>query len=239
MRHLGEVDVFTCPSKFMIDRYAAWGIEAQKIVHVPNGQADCSRGVKLPVSSGEKRRFGFFGQIIDVKGVHIILRAVALLRAEGFTDFTVDLNGDNLRYATPAIKKEIEAFLAAEEALPFAERIVHNNGPYQVDDLASRMARIDWCIVPSIWEEAFGLVVSEAWMFHRPVICSNVGGMAERVVDEVHGLHFQVGDPRALAGVMSRACTEVNLWERLSAALPQPPALSTMVSAYRGVYGLA
>jgi glycosyltransferase involved in cell wall biosynthesis len=239
MRHLSEVDLFTCPSRFMIDRYAAWGIEAQKMVHVPNGQADCSLGVKLAVSGGRKCRFGFFGQMIDVKGVHIILRAVALLRAEGFTDFTVDLNGDNLRYATAAIKKEIEEFLAAEQELPFAERIVHNNGAYQVDQLASRMARVDWCIVPSIWEEAFGLVVSEAWMFRRPVICSNVGGMAERVADEVHGLHFQVGDARALASVMRRACTEADLWERLAAAIPEPPALGTMVSAYRSVYGLA
>jgi glycosyltransferase involved in cell wall biosynthesis len=239
MRHLSEVDIFTCPSRFMIDRYVAWGIEAQKLVHVPNGQADCARGSKLPVPAGRKRRLGFFGQMIDVKGIHIILRAVAILRAEGFTDFTVELNGDNLRYATAAIREEIGKFLAEEEQLPFAQRIVHNNGPYQVDQLASRMARVDWCIVPSIWEEAFGLVVSEAWMFRRPVICSNVGGMAERVVNEVHGLHFEMGDPRALASVMRRACTEVDLWERLSAAIPEPPSLTSMVSTYRDVYGIA
>ena len=100
-------------------------------------------------------------------------------------------------------------------------------------------ARWHWCIVPSIWEEAFGMVVSEAWMFRRPVLCSNVGGMAERVVDEVNGLHFQVGDPRALASVMRRACTEDQLWERLSAALPEPPSLTEMVSTFRSVYGLA
>jgi glycosyltransferase involved in cell wall biosynthesis len=238
-RHLSEVDIFTCPSRFMIDRYVAWGIEAQKLVHVPNGQADCARGSKLPVAVGRKRRFGFFGQMIDVKGIHIILRAVAILRDEGFTDFTVELNGDNLRYATATIREEIEKFLAEEEKLPFVRRIVHNNGSYQVDQLASRMVRIDWCIVPSIWEEAFGLVVSEAWMFRRPVICSNVGGMAERVVDEVNGIHFQVGDPRALASVMRRACTEDKLWERLSAALPEPPSLTAMVSTFRSVYGLA
>ena len=239
LRHLSEVDIFTCPSRFMIDRYVSWGIDAQKLVHVPNGQADCSQGLRLPVTSGPKRRFGFFGQMIDVKGIHILLRAVQILRAEGFTDFTVELNGDNLRYATSTIREEIESFLAAEEKLLFTDRIVQNNGSYQVDQLASRMARVDWCIVPSTWEEAFGLVVSEAWMFRRPVICSNVGGMAERVVDEVHGLHFQVGDPRALAKVMRRSCTEPDLWERLSAALPEPPSLAAMVEGYRKVYGLS
>lgn len=239
MRHLSEVDVFTCPSRFMIDRYVSWGIDPQKLVHVPNGQADCSKGTRLPVASGNKRRFGFFGQMIDVKGIHIILRAVSILRAEGFTDFTVELNGDNLRYATAAIREEIERFLAEEKELPFGQRIVHNNGSYHMDQLVSRMARVDWCIVPSTWEEAFGLVVSEAWMFRRPVICSNVGGMAERVANEVNGLHFQMGDPRALASVMRRACTEENLWERLSAAIPELPSLTAMVSAFRNVYGLA
>lgn len=239
MRHLSEVDVFTCPSRFMIDRYVAWGLDPLKIVHVPNGQADCSHGKRLPVASGNKRRFGFFGQMIDVKGIHIILRAVSILRAEGFTHFTMELNGSNIQYSSPAIRREIEEFLAEEEKLPFPERIVINNGAYQVDQLESRMARIDWCVVPSIWEEAFGLVVSEAWMFRRPVICSNVGGMAERVADEVDGLHFQMGDPRALASVIRRACTEPDLWERLSAAIPEPPSLAAMVADYRRVYGIA
>ena len=124
MRHLQEVDVFTCPSSFMIDRYVAWGIDAGKIRHVSNGQADCTRGSMLPAFDGPKNRFGFFGQMVDIKGIQIILRAVAILREQGFTNFKVELNGDNLRYATPALRKEIEDFLAEENERPFAKRIV-------------------------------------------------------------------------------------------------------------------
>ena len=72
------------------------------------------------------------------------------------------------------------------------------NGGYQVANLHSRMSRIDWCIVPSVWWEIFALVISEAWMFGKPVICSNVGAMAERVTNEVDGLHFEMGDPASL-----------------------------------------
>jgi glycosyltransferase involved in cell wall biosynthesis len=237
-RHFGVVDVFTCPSRFMINRYVSWGIQREKIKYVSNGQANCSQDVRLPVNDGPKNRFGFFGQMIDVKGVHIILRAVAILRDRGFTNFRVELNGDNIRYATAPMRKEIEDFLAEEEARPFAQRIVQYNGPYQVDQLASRMARVDWSIVPSVWEEAFGLVVSEAWMFRRPVICSNVGAPAERVIDNVHGLHFSRGDAYALAAVMQRACTEKDLWERLANAIPEPPSLEAMISGFLDVYGL-
>jgi glycosyltransferase involved in cell wall biosynthesis len=186
-----------------------------------------------------RNRFGFFGQYVDVKGVQIILRAVALLRAEGFTDFAVDLNGDNLRFASATVREEIETFLAREAERPREERIVTDRGSYEVSLLASRMSQIDWCIVPSIWWESFGLVVSEAWMFGRPVICSNVGGLAERNQHDVFALLFQIGDARALADTIRRACTEDGLWARLRENLPTPPTRDAMVDGYLGIYGVA
>ena len=238
LRHLQDVDVYTCPSSFMIDRYVAWGIDAGKIRRVPNGQAHRTGGLKPPASDGPKNRFGFFGQMIDIKGVHIILRAVAILREQGFTNFKVELNGDNLRHGTPAFRQEIEDFLTEEKERPFAERIVHNNGSYQVDQLPSRMARVDWSIVPSLWTEGSPLVIPEAWAFRRPVICSDVGALAEFVTDGVDGIHFTRGDPDALAAAMLRASTETGLWERLSAAIPEPPSLAAMVAGFLDAYGL-
>ena len=232
--HLAHIDVFTCPSKFMIEHYVRWGIPREKIHHVTNGQ----RAYGLPTISPEglKTRFGFFGQFVDNKGVHILLRAVRQLRAEGFTAFSVDLNGDNLKYASAPVREEIEAFLAEEGERSPDEQLVTLNGSYHVEELPSRMARVDWCIVPSTWWEIFGLVISEAWMFGKPVICSNVGGPGERVVDEVGGLHFQLGDHRSLARVMRRAATEAGLWERLRARLPVPPARASMVEGFRAQY---
>lgn len=244
-RHLSVVDVFTCPSAFMIEQYAGWGIDRARLVHVPNGQPDYAApqlGVAAPVRTGGQRiqerrsRFGFFGQLVDSKGVQILLRAVAILRAQNFTDFVVEINGANIKYASPEIKEEIETFLAEEEKLPIKDRVIYAMGSYHIDNLASRMARVDWVIVPSIWWETFCLVISEAWMFGKPVICSNIGAMAERVEDQVNGLHFEVGDPRALAEAMRRAATEEGLWDRLASALPPAPAREQMVGAFEALY---
>jgi glycosyltransferase involved in cell wall biosynthesis len=183
-----------------------------------------------------RNRFGFFGQLHDNKGPHIVLRAVELLRADGMTDFHVEINGDNMRFASPAVRSEIEAFLAAENELSPSERLVTYNGSYHVDQLQQRMSRVDWCIVPSIWWEAFGLVISEAWMFGKPVICSNIGAMAERVKDEEDGLLFDMGDARSLAAVMQRACTEGGLWQRLHDAVPKPPSRAAMADGYLALY---
>ncbi|MCP6769384.1 hypothetical protein NL529_31510, partial [Klebsiella pneumoniae] len=62
-----------------------------------------------------------------------MLEAVRLLRAEGFRDFTVEINGDNLQYASPARRQEIEDFRRQEEALPAAERNVFFTGSYSVE----------------------------------------------------------------------------------------------------------
>jgi glycosyltransferase involved in cell wall biosynthesis len=235
-RHLEVVDVFTCPSRFMIEHYVTWGLERAKIRHVTNGQRDYSGGVAIVDHRRQRNRFGFFGQMVDNKGVWVILRAVEQLRAEGFRDFTVEINGDNLRYASEARRKEFEDFMAVEVQLPFAERNVVFNGSYQVDELPQRMARIDWCLVPSTWWEIFGLVVSEAWMFGRPVIASNVGGPKERIRHDEDGLLFAVGDPRALADTIRRACIEDGLWDRLVGNIRPPATRDIMVDGYLEVY---
>jgi glycosyltransferase involved in cell wall biosynthesis len=235
-QHLRAVDLFTTPSRFMIDIFARWGVDQARLTHVTNGQGDGR--VRRPKERDRetRNRFGFFGQMVDNKGVWVILQAVAKLRAEGFTDFAVELNGDNLQYASEFRRKEIEDFLEAENQRPIEDRIVSHNGGYEVSQLSNLMARIDWCLVPSVWNEAFGLVVSEAWMHGRPVIGSDVGGMAERVVDEKNGLHFAAGDARSLAEVIRRACTEDGLWSRIAAGVKAPAPRGVMVSKFLDLY---
>jgi glycosyltransferase involved in cell wall biosynthesis len=237
LRHLAAVDEFTCPSHFMLKFYEDFGLPAEKLHHITNGQRRYGQ-LQAP-GAGKKNRFGFFGQLLDSKGVHIILRAVRLLRAQGFTDFSVHINGENIKWASPVIREEIENFLGIEKQLPMEDQIVFMNGGYHIDDLPGRMAQIDWCVVPSTWWEIFGLVISEAWMFGKPVIGSNRGGPGERVRHEIDGLQFQLGDPRALAETIRRAATEDGLWEKLRANLPEPPSRPDMTRRFLEVYRAA
>ncbi len=239
-RHFGAVDVFTTPTRYMIEHYVAWGLPRERVVHVTNGQRDyaAASGVRPKRAGTRRNRFGFFGQMVDQKAVWLILQAVAHLRAQGFADFCVEINGDNLRYASEARRAEIAAFREAEAARPFDERRVAFNGAYEVGQLGARMGRIDWCIVPSVWWETFALVISEAWMFGKPVIASDIGAMRERIGDDVDGLLFAAGDAQALAETMLRAASEDGLHERLVAGIRPPPGQAPMVqgmlAAYRG-----
>jgi glycosyltransferase involved in cell wall biosynthesis len=94
-------------------------------------------------------------------------------------------------------------------------------GRYAPEDLPQVMADIDWVVVPSIWWENSPLVIQEAFMYGRPVIASDIGGMAEKVTEGVNGLHFRAGNPRSLADVIMRAAGDRELWQKLSSA-PAP-----------------
>ena len=201
-----------------------------------NGQPDYSNGDARVEERPKRNRFGFFGQLVDNKGVWVLLDAVKYLRANGFTDFVVEINGENLKYASEARRNEIEAFKAEEEAKPIDERNVFFNGGYHVDQIGSRMARIDWCVVPSTWWEIFGLVISEAWMFKRPVIASNVGGPAERIRHGVDGLLFERADARSLAMTIQDASTNPGLWKKLHSGIRTPVSGLTMAAQYLDVY---
>jgi glycosyltransferase involved in cell wall biosynthesis len=237
--HLAAVDVFTTPSRFMQEHFVTWGLARERLVHVPNGQINRNPGGPAAEPRARRSRFGFFGQMVDAKGIWLLLEAVEQLRADGFTDFVVEINGDNLRYASERRRGEIERFMATEGARPAAEQNVIFNGSYHQDRIGQRMARIDWVVVPSVWWEIFGLVISEAWMFGRPVIGPDVGGPAERITHGHDGLLFEVADARALAATMRRAATEAGLWDRLAAGITTPMSRTEMVRRFHAIYANA
>jgi glycosyltransferase involved in cell wall biosynthesis len=66
------------------------------------------------------------------------------------------------------------------------------------EDLMKAFGACDMLVQPSI-NEGFGLVISEAMCFGKPVIGSNVGGIPEQIRDGVNGLLFKACDHLELA----------------------------------------
>jgi glycosyltransferase involved in cell wall biosynthesis len=68
------------------------------------------------------------------------------------------------------------------------------------------------------------------------VICSDIGGMAEKVTHQVNGLHFNVGNPAALAETIRAASTTAGLWDRLQAGIPGIFTMSDHVANLTRIY---
>jgi glycosyltransferase involved in cell wall biosynthesis len=109
-------------------------------------------------------------------------------------------------------------------------------GQYDRAGLAQLMARVDWVVIPSIWWETGPLTVGEAFQHGRPVICSDMGGMSEKVTDGVNGLYFRRGDPDDLADAMKRAATTPGLWEELRRGIPAMPTMQEHVGSLTAHY---
>lgn len=60
-------------------------------------------------------------------------------------------------------------------------------------------AGADVVVVPSIWDEPFGMVAVEAMAVGRPVCASRVGGLKDSVLHLKTGFHFARGDAAELA----------------------------------------
>jgi glycosyltransferase involved in cell wall biosynthesis len=98
------------------------------------------------------------------------------------------------------------------------------------------MSAADWVVVPSRWWENSPLVIQEAFQYKRPVICSDIGGMAEKVTDGVNGLHSRVGDHVRLAETIGRAVGTPGLWEQLQAGIPDIFSMEEHVGNLTGIY---
>ena len=231
----GVFDGFICPSAFVKDRYVGWGLPADRLHVIANAQRNYAIPEPGPAVAHTRNRFGFFGQLIDVKGLRVVFDAMRLLAKRHAGDIVLEINGSNIRYATPAFREEFTTFLATAEAVMPNLRVRFNGG-YAMGDLPARMDRVDWVLVPSTWWEIFGLVLSEAFMFGRPPIASDIGGLAERVRHDVDGLLVPPGDADALAETMRRCLTEDGLWERLRTASPGVAPVPAIVAEHLAVF---
>jgi glycosyltransferase involved in cell wall biosynthesis len=68
------------------------------------------------------------------------------------------------------------------------------------------------------------------------VICSDIGGMAEKVRDGVSGLHFRAGNSTSLAETIARACATPDLWKALTSGIPKVRSMQRHVDILSGLY---
>lgn len=209
------VNVFIAPSHFLLERYVAWGIPREKMRYLEYGQPAIASTPHRPINSGEKRlHFGYFGQINRFKGLLVLLQAVIQLPQELRQEVVIDIYGANLKLESEDFQKEFQKLTKK------TKDCVRFFGSYEPEEMPKLMANIDWVIVSSIWWENAPLVIKESFLHKRPVICSDIGGMAEKVEHEKSGLHFRVGDALDLANCIKRAAIEEDLWENLVKGIP-------------------
>ena len=214
-----HVDMFVSPSRFLIERYVDWGLPRDRMTFLENGLQVSEIAPPRPLSGDRARRshFGYFGQLNPFKGIKVLIEAVARLpQHEWGDDSLLHVFGGNLEVQPEAFQRELRRLVAS------AGRRVRFFGSYKSTELPRLMRDIDWVVVPSTWWENSPVVIQESFLHGRPLITSDIGGMAEKVRHNVNGLHFRAGSAESLVDRMVEALRNRDVWDRLRARIPQP-----------------
>ena len=174
-------------------------------------------------------RFGFFGQMSPLKGITVLMEAARRLNTLGVTNAVIEIYGD---YSS----QPLEFQKVVEEALEEAGENVVFHGAYDNAQVNALMQGIDAMVIPSTWWENSPVVIQEAFTNGKPVICSNIGGMAEKITHGVNGMHFEVSRPASLAEVLAELATHPGRLAALTAGVRPPPTADEVLDQHLDLY---
>jgi glycosyltransferase involved in cell wall biosynthesis len=141
--------------------------------------------------------FLFVGSITPRKGVRSLLDACVLLKERGVEKFSVLIAGDG------AQREELQALTQQhqlEDCIVWVGRVNYN-------DISTYFHHADVFVLPTL-EDTWGMVVLEAMLLGKVVLCSTGAGAAELVREGENGYCFAPNDPEALAAAMQRLITD-------------------------------
>jgi glycosyltransferase involved in cell wall biosynthesis len=228
-KHLTLVDHLVAPSKFLRDRFVEWGIRPNAITVVRNGWTAKPHERKASV---DLNRFAVLGNLRETKGTLTLFDAfLEAVTANGDNESkpVLDVYGAAL-YQPDAFKK------ALKRRVKRSRGSIRIHDSYQHEDLGKLLQKTAWVCVPSLWWENAPLVINEAFSLGKPVLCSDVGGMAEAVRDDIDGLHIPVGNKSAWADMISTASGNQALWNKLKSKIPAQRTVSEAVEDYLSLY---
>jgi glycosyltransferase involved in cell wall biosynthesis len=177
-----SVDRFVVPSRFYIEKFASWGMERERFVHVPNFVD--ARAFAPSYDPGT--RFLYFGRLSREKGLP------TLIRAAGRAGVALDIAG------TGPQEGELRQLAAATGAT--VSFLGHLGGQALHDAVRASRA----VVLPSEWYENAPMSLLEAYALGKPVIGSAIAGIPELVREGLTGALFPAGDAVALSGVLRR-----------------------------------
>lgn len=153
----------------------------------------------------------YVGRIVENKGVHIAIEAVACLsKALRRKNLIFDIVGSGDEAYIKKLKKKVEAE-NLQKIVRFIGKIPHNEvlGLYKDYDIL---------LFTSIWEEPFGMTVLEAMAEGLPVIAARVGGVPEIINDRENGLLVAPNDASSFCQALKSLIENQFLYKKIRLA---------------------
>ncbi|WP_341527218.1 glycosyltransferase family 4 protein [Nostoc sp. UHCC 0302] len=160
---------------------------------IPDKQAllQSRKDNKLNLSNTQHPVFLFIGQTIHRKGLTFLLEACLLLEKQGCHNYTLIVIGDGSQ------RQELENW-TREHGL---QNRIKFEGWVDYGSLGGYFESTDVFIFPTL-EDIWGMVVLEAMLFAKPIMCSKYAGVSEIISSGENGYIFDPFDPTEIAKFM-------------------------------------
>jgi glycosyltransferase involved in cell wall biosynthesis len=207
-------DVLLVPSSFVKKQFLKYySFIEPRLKVVPPGIFPIDgqeRGKKV----NGKVRFCYFGNILPLKGLHLLIDAFKAL-SQGKATLTI--------YGSRNPWTETYYDQLREQANGFS---VDFRGPFKRENLSEALRDQDIAVLPSICPESFSFVIREANSMGLPVIASRIGAIPEAIKEGENGLLFEPGNIRELRECMLRFIEEPGLLQRMALKMPKVKSMA-------------
>jgi glycosyltransferase involved in cell wall biosynthesis len=190
--------VVIAPSDFVLNTLSSFGLFADvRKLKLPLGIPESE-----PVTKVNNGTFDilYVGRLGKHKGVHVLIESVKSLDFDDARLHIVGQGSDVVSFKRAAHddgRIVFYGFLAPEKLRQL----------YGIADVA---------VVPSIYNETFGLVVPEYYLQGIPVLGSRAGAIPELISDGYNGFLFPPGDVEALSEILGTLSSDSKLLSELS-----------------------
>ena len=128
--------------------------------------------------------FGYAGNLIFHKGIHILLEAFCGINCENIQLMIYGAGQDN--------------YIESLQKIINNDRRVKFKGSYEASELGYVFSSIDVLVTPSLCYETYSMVLHEALASNVPVIASDLGAMREMIIEKINGYLFEAGNVKDL-----------------------------------------
>lgn len=199
------VRAYAVASQHLAGRLIEIGVQPQKIHVVYNGiDADY---LPKPPEPSRVPTIGIVGQVGAWKGHDDLVEALGILERRGIPFRCLVIGSGDEDYVSSLRNRA--AALGVEARISWLG---------YVNDPRAVYRELDICVVPSRFDEPFGLVAAEAGLCGLPVIATNRGGLPEIVVHEQTGFLIEPRRPDVLADRLHALLRDPELRVRLGSA---------------------
>jgi len=227
LRFLESCHFVTAPSKFLAKRMEDEGVSHVSVVRHGIDYRNVDEVIRPSGSTSDgKISIGFTGTLMEHKGVLPLIEGMVLANPKRVQ---LKVYGESFH--------ETEYYSRCVSAARNSPS-VRFMGAYAQDDLSDIMADLDLVATPSLWWENSPLTILTAFAYKKPVLATDLGGMAEFVKHEVNGLTFKLGDATDIAKIIRHLDRQPEIVRIMAENVVRPRRIESEAAEYEDIYRL-